>query len=159
MNLKTLKLDDINPADYNPRVITDEEFNGLVQSLKTFGQQENLIVNKDMTLISGHQRLEAMKFLNWTEAMCNVVDLNKHQEKKLNITMNNKAIAGKWDDLKLAEILEELKLDEDYEPLRLNKLEPLDLSDNKDKKRKLMTCPECQFEGEETDFKHKYEEK
>lgn len=159
MNLKQIKLDDINPALYNPRVITDVEFDGLVKSLNIFGQQENLIVNKDMTLVSGHQRLEAMKFLGWTEATCNMVDLTKTQEKKLNVTMNNKAIEGKWDDLKLAEILEDLKLEDDYEPLRLNKLEPLDLSDNKAKKRKLMTCPECQFEGEETDFKHKYEEK
>lgn len=158
MNLQTLKLDDIKPAAYNPRIMTDEEFNGLVKSLEIFGQQENLIVNKDMTLISGHQRLEAMKFLSWTEATCNVVNLNKTQEKKLNVTMNNKAIAGKWDDLKLAEILEELRLDDDYEPLRLDKLEPLDLSEQK-KKRKLITCPECAFEGEETDFKHKYEEK
>lgn len=153
-----LKLDDIQPALYNPRTMTDLEFNGLVESLKKFGQQENLIVNKDMTLISGHQRLEAMKFLGWTEAMCNVVSLSKISEKKLNLTMNNKAIAGKWDDLKLAEILEELKLEDDYEPLRLDQLEPLDLSGGP-KKRKLITCPECGYEGEETDYKHKYEDK
>lgn len=158
MNIQTLKLDDINPADYNPRIMTDLEFNGLVESLKKFGQQENLIVNKDMTLISGHQRLEAMKFLGWTEALVNVVDLDKVNEKKLNLTMNNKAIAGKWDDEKLEMILEELKLEDDYEPLRLNKLEPLDLSEP-EKKRKLITCPECSFEGEEGDFKHKFEEK
>lgn len=129
MNLKTISLDKLNPAEYNPRTITDDEFNGLVESLKTFGQQENLIVNKDMTIISGHQRYEAMKFLNWTEAVCNVVDLDKHAEKKLNVIMNSDKISGKYDELKLAEILEELKLDDDYESLRLDKLEPLDLSD------------------------------
>ena len=81
-----------------------------------------------MTLISGHQRYEAMKNLGWSEATCNVVDLGKHQEKKLNVLMNSQAISGQYDDLKLAEILEELKLDDDYESLRLNVLEPLDLS-------------------------------
>lgn len=129
MNLRTISLDKLNPADYNPREITKDEFEGLKTSLETFGQQENLIVNKDMTVISGHQRLEAMKALGWTEATCNVVDLDKHQEKKLNVIMNSTAITGKYDDLKLGEILEELKLDEDYESLRLDKLEPLDLSD------------------------------
>lgn len=129
MNIKTLKLADLNPAEYNPRQITKDEFEGLKQSLKTFGQQENLIVNKDNTIVSGHQRYEAMKALGWTEAVCNVVDLDKHQEKKLNVIMNSTAISGKYDELKLAEILEELKLDEDYESLRLDKLEPLDLSD------------------------------
>lgn len=128
MQLKTLKLTDLRPADYNPRIITEEEFNGLKESLTTFGQQENLIVNKDMTLISGHQRYEAMKALGWVEAVCNLVDLDKHQEKKLNVLMNSQAISGKYDDLMLSEILEELKLDDDYESLRLDKLEPLDLS-------------------------------
>lgn len=128
MKLETIKLDQLNPADYNPRQITKEEFEGLKESLKTFGQQENLIVNKDMTIISGHQRYEAMKALGWQEAVCNVVDLDKKAEKKLNIIMNSTAISGKYDDLKLSEILEELKLDDDYESLRLDKIEPLDLS-------------------------------
>ena len=129
MKLETIQLSKLNPAEYNPRQITKEEFEGLKESLKTFGQQENLIVNKDMTIISGHQRYEAMKKLGWTEAVCNMVDLDKHQEKKLNVIMNSTAISGKYDDLKLSEILEELKLDDDYESLRLDKLEPLDLSD------------------------------
>lgn len=129
MKLETIKLSELNPAEYNPRTITAEEFEGLKESLKTFGQQENLIVNKDMTIISGHQRFQAMKKLGWTEAVCNMVDLDKHAEKKLNVIMNSTAISGKYDDLKLSEILEELKLDDDYESLRLDKLEPLDLSD------------------------------
>ena len=129
MKLETIQLSKLNPAEYNPRQITKEEFEGLKESLKTFGQQENLIVNKDMTIISGHQRFEAMKALGWTEAVCNMVDLDKHQEKKLNVIMNSTAISGKYDDLKLSEILEELKLDDDYESLRLDKIEPLDLSE------------------------------
>jgi len=129
MKLETLQLNKLNPAEYNPRTITKDEFEGLKTSLKTFGQQENLIVNKDMTIISGHQRYNAMKALGWTEAVCNLVDLDKHEEKKLNVIMNSTAISGKYDDLKLSEILEELKLDDDYESLRLNALEPLDLSD------------------------------
>jgi ParB-like chromosome segregation protein Spo0J len=156
MNIQTLKLDDIKPALYNPRIMTDQEFDGLVQSLKTFGQQENLIVNKNMTLISGHQRLEAMKFLGWKEAECNVVDLNPVQEKKLNLTMNNQAISGKWDELKLSELLEELKLDADYAPLRLDQLEPLDLSE-KDEEPASCKCPECGHEDEASKFKVKHE--
>ena len=129
MNNKVILLSAIQPATYNPRIITKDEFAGLKNSLQAFGQQENLIVNKDMTLISGHQRMRAMLSLGWTEAVCNVVDLDKHEEKKLNVIMNSQAISGTWDDLKLSEILEELKLDDNYIDLRLNALEPLDLSD------------------------------
>jgi len=129
MNLETIKLDQLNPAEYNPRTITKDEFEGLKFSLEKYGQLENLVANKDMTLIGGHQRLEAMKKLGWTEATVAIVDVDKHTEKKLNALLNSQAISGSFDDLKLAEILEELKLDDDYESLRLDKLEPLDLSD------------------------------
>lgn len=158
MNIETIQLTNINPAEYNPRIITKDEFEGLKTSLQTFGQQENLIVNKDMTLISGHQRLQAMLALGWTEAVCNVVDLDKHEEKKLNVIMNSQAIAGKFDELKLAEILEELKLDDDYESLRLNELEPLDLSPateaDQSKLDQLATlkCPECGYEDAKSRF-------
>jgi len=82
MKLKIIEIEKIKPANYNPRIISKDEFAGLIKSLITFGQQENLIVNKDMTLISGHQRLEAMKTLNFKDAVCNVVNLDKKQEKK-----------------------------------------------------------------------------
>lgn len=128
MNIKTIKIADIKIADYNPRIIRKDEFEGLKSSLKEFGQQENFIVNKDMTLISGHQRLEAAKALGWTEVVASVIDVDKKTEKKLNVVMNSRSIQGTFDELKLSEILEELKFDDDYTDLRLDTLEPLDLS-------------------------------
>jgi DNA modification methylase len=128
MEIRTLPISKIKPATYNPRNITDDELDGLIASLEIFGQQENLIVNKDMTLISGHQRMKAMEQLGWKEVVCNVVDLDKHQEKKLNVIMNSQAIQGSWDDLKLNEILEELQFDEDYNRLRLNEIEPVKIA-------------------------------
>lgn len=130
MNIQTIALTKLNPAPYNPRLMTADEFKGLTESLRSFGQQENLIVNADLTIISGHQRYEAMKRLGWTEAVCNLVDLDKQQEKKLNLIMNSPAISGSYDELALAEILEELKLEADYDALRLNQLEPLDISES-----------------------------
>lgn len=132
MKLEKLKISDINPSEYNPRTITKEEFEGLFNSIKLFGQVENLIVNKDMTLISGHQRLEAMRRLGYEEVDCYIVDLPKDQEMMLNLEMNNQKVQGKFDDIKLAEILEKVKLDTNYRKLRLDKLEPLDLSEEDD---------------------------
>lgn len=129
MKIETIPIKNIKTASYNPRLMRADEFEGLKTSLKQFGQQENFIVNDDMTLISGHQRLEAAKQLGWTEVVCNVVKLDKKTEKKLNLAMNNRAIQGNFDELKLSELLEELKFDEDYTDLRLDTLEPLDLSD------------------------------
>lgn len=127
MEIEKVALAQIKPAEYNPRTITDEELEGLKHSLLTFGQVENLVINKDGTLISGHQRYKAMTALGWEEALCIRLDIDKQTEKKLNIEMNNQAITGNWDMLKLGQMLDELKTDEDYEALRLNKLEPIDL--------------------------------
>lgn len=154
MNIKEISLSDLNPATYNPRTITKEEFDGLKKSLETFGQQENLIVNKDMTIISGHQRYQAMLALGYDKAFCNIVDLDEHNEKKLNVIMNSQAIAGKYDDLKLAELLEVLRLDNDYYDLRLDHLEPLDLSDKEYTEKEIdiddietnNKCPKCGYE-------------
>lgn len=129
MNIKNIKISDIKVAEYNPRIIRKEEFEGLKASLKEFGQQENFIINKDGTLISGHQRLEAAKQLGWAEVTVNVLDVDKITEKKLNLVMNSRSIQGVFDELKLAELLEELKFEDGYGELRLDTLEPLDLSD------------------------------
>jgi len=37
MNIRELNISDLQFAEYNPRVISKEEFHGLKASLKTFG--------------------------------------------------------------------------------------------------------------------------
>ncbi len=128
MTLENITITKLIPAEYNPRIITKEEFEGLKTSIETFGLVDPIVVNKDMTIIGGHQRLRAVQALGHKVVPCIVLDLNKHDEKKLNVILNSQAISGKYDENLLMEILEELKLDDDYHDLRLDKLEPLDLS-------------------------------
>lgn len=154
---KKVNIDTLIPADYNPRVISKDEFEGLKASLDTYGLLDDIVWNKRTgNIVGGHQRVEALKVLGYTEATIKEVDLDLKEEKKLNSTLNNLHIQGKYDDLKLAEILEELKLDDDYESLRLNKLEPLDLSNTSKEidvndlldDSKTVICPKCNFEFE-----------
>lgn len=123
-----IDLDKLKPAEYNPRIIDKIEYQALKQSYKTYGQVQPFVVNKDMTIIGGHQGYKVMQELGEKQALCVVVDLDKKEEKKLNVILNSNKVGGRYDDLKLAELLEEFKLDEDYNLLRLNELEPLDLS-------------------------------
>ena len=146
MKIEVISISELKPASYNPRTIDAVAFEGLKKSIELYGQVENLIVNEDMTVISGHQRLQAMQVLGYKEASCLVLTLSKEEEKKLNLVMNSQAISGDFDELLLSEVLEELKLDKDYEPLLLKKLEPLDLSDKDTGEPKLTTCPECGHE-------------
>jgi len=113
MRIEKLKLEDLNPATYNPRTITEESLKGLENSIKSFDCVELLVVNiaNNNTIVSGHQRYQALKNLGITETDCVLVDLDPVKEKALNITMNNKHIAGEWDIEKLEPLLQELSVD------------------------------------------------
>ena len=100
-----LGVDEVNPAEYNPRTINDEEFGKLKKGLAEFGIVDPLIVNKDGTLIGGHQRLRAAKELGWMEIPAVVLDLDKRKEKALNLALNK--LRGEWDYGKLTSLLRE----------------------------------------------------
>lgn len=90
---------DLKPAEYNPRKSLqpgDPEYESLKRSIETFGYVDPIIVNKDGTVIGGHQRLSVLVDLGYTEADVAVVDLSKHDEKALNIALNK--ISGEWDE-------------------------------------------------------------
>ena len=90
----------------------DEEYESLKRSIETFGYVDPIIINADGTVIGGHQRLFVLRDLGYSEADVAVVDLNKNDEKALNIALNK--ISGEWDDEKLAAIFAELTA-EDYD--------------------------------------------
>lgn len=110
MDIQKINIQKLKPAKYNPRIDLqpgDKEYQKIKKSIETFGYVEPIIVNKDMTVIGGHQRLKVLKELGYSEVECVIVNLNKNQEKALNIALNK--IGGEWDTEKLEELLLELK--------------------------------------------------
>jgi len=77
-----------------------------MRSIKEFGYVDPIIVNYDMTIIGDHQRLKILKDLGYTDIECVVLEVDKDQEKSLNIALNK--ISGEWDMDRLKDILEEL---------------------------------------------------
>ena len=111
METKTMRLEDIIPAEYNPRVTlteTDFEYKALKASIDEFGLVVPLIVNeKTGNLVSGHQRLNVLIKSGIEETEVVTVDLEEEKEKALCIAMNK--IGGQWDYGLLADIMEELR--------------------------------------------------
>ncbi len=110
MNIQKIKIENLKPAEYNPRKDLkpeDEEYQKIKKSITEFGYVAPVIVNSNMTVIGGHQRLKVLKELGYTEVECVVVDLDQKKEKALNIALNK--ISGDWDNDKLEELLAELK--------------------------------------------------
>jgi len=117
MNIRSIPITQINPAPYNPRVQLkpgDPEWDALGASIKEFGLVEPLIWNERTgNLVGGHQRLAWLKHRGDTHADASVVDLDDVAEKKLNIALNK--IAGRWDDQKLAELLDSFNSAPDFD--------------------------------------------
>lgn len=110
MNIQKINIKELKAAEYNPRKDLkpeDEEYKKIKRSIIEFGYVAPVIVNSDMTVIGGHQRLKVLQELGYTEIECNIVDLDKNKEKALNIALNK--ITGEWDNSKLEELLVELK--------------------------------------------------
>lgn len=108
--LKVLPVGVLRPAAYNPRKKLkpgDKEYEKIKNSITEFGFADPLVVNADMTIIGGHQRLTVAMDLGYTEVPCAVVDIDKVREKALNIALNK--ITGAWDDSLLADLLKDIE--------------------------------------------------
>nr|WP_325300199.1 site-specific DNA-methyltransferase [uncultured Dysosmobacter sp.] len=113
MKMEVRALADLRPAEYNPRVALtpeDKEYQDIKRSIETFGYVDPIIVNADGTIIGGHQRYTVLSDMGYETAQVVVVDLDKQDEKALNIALNK--ITGEWDEIKLKDLLLELDLNE-----------------------------------------------
>ena len=130
MEISKIKLTQIEPADYNPRTITEEAKKKLRNSIETFGLVEPIIINtKNNRIVSGHQRYDIlldmlMESDNLAEREFDylvkddygyIFDFNQLQiknedyEKALNIVLNNTNLMGDYDYQKLGDLLNELE--------------------------------------------------
>jgi DNA modification methylase len=108
--LKMLPVSVLKPAEYNPRKKLkpgDKEYEKIKNSIEEFGFADPLVVNADMTIIGGHQRLTVAMALGLKEVPCAIVDIDKTREKALNIALNK--ITGAWDESLLAELLKDIQ--------------------------------------------------
>jgi ParB-like chromosome segregation protein Spo0J len=137
LEIRTLSLPDLKPAPYNPRLVlkpTDRRYRKLAASLREFGLVEPLVWN-ELTghVVGGHARLAILKEMGVTEAPVSVVRLTPEKEKALNVVLNNLEAQGRYDPVKLADVLTDLaELPEleltgfDRRDLATLKLEPLE---------------------------------
>lgn len=155
---KTFKVEDLNPAKYNPRTISDDAKAGLKKSIDQFGYIQDIIVNirdDKNIIVGGHQRLTAMELKPTDEIECTIVDLDEKDEKALNIALNSRHIAGDWDLGKLDDLLQEISDHDFFADLGLDKLadeygfnDKVEIKeDNSEPKIGLQTneCPKCGY--------------
>ena len=95
MQIESKLIKDLKPATYNPRQISTKQYKDLKASIEKFSLVDPIIINKDLTVIGGHQRLKVCKELKHVEIDCVVLDLSKEEERELNIRLNKNS--GEFD--------------------------------------------------------------
>ena len=82
----------------NPRVIKDDKFKKLVQSIKDLPEMAEVRpvgVNTDMVVLGGNMRLKAMREAGWKDVPIQVVDWDEDKQRQFIIKDN--VSGGEWD--------------------------------------------------------------
>lgn len=92
------KITDIKLNPNNPRLIKDDKFKKLVQSIKDFPEMLDIrpiVVNKDMIILGGNMRYRACKEAGIKEIPVIVTDLSEDKQREFLIKDN--VSGGEWD--------------------------------------------------------------
>ncbi|WP_372625114.1 site-specific DNA-methyltransferase [Falsiroseomonas sp.] len=101
-----LKLNDRNPRVHSPRQIRQ-----LAHSIKTFGFNGAVLIDREGGVIAGHARILACQQLGWTEVPTICLDhLSPDEARAFMIADNRLAETSTWNEQLLAETLRDLSL-------------------------------------------------
>lgn len=127
IRIEKVRIDDLKPAEYNPRKILrrgDKGYEKLRASLMEFGEVLPIVWNKRTgNIVGGHQRYYMYLDEGRVSLEVSMVDLPLEKEKALNITLNNNKVGSEWDNDKLSLLVQEL----DTPDLQLTGLDEEDL--------------------------------
>ena len=98
MKIQKAKLSEVKLNPNNPRLIKDDKFKKLVQSIKDFPEMLNIrpiVVNQDMVILGGNMRYKACKEAGLKEVPVTIADLTEDQQREFLIKDNTSG--GEWD--------------------------------------------------------------
>ena len=140
MNSTEVNLSEIKSNPNNPRIIKDDKFHKLVESIKTFPRMleiRPIVVNKDMIVLGGNMRLRACKEAGIKKVhVIFADDLTEEQQREFIIKDNISSGEHDWEQLN------------DWDQEELEKW-GLDLKEEKEKKEEgdITISKEIDFES------------
>jgi 2-polyprenyl-3-methyl-5-hydroxy-6-metoxy-1,4-benzoquinol methylase len=85
-------IDQVHGAPYNPRRLSDEAFERLKQSLTLFGCVKPVLVNRNGTLIAGHQRTKSLTAIGQTTVPAVLMDEEVAAEDEIRFNLLHNSI-------------------------------------------------------------------
>lgn len=99
MKSKNVKISEVKINPNNPRLIKDDKFKKLVNSIKEFPQMleiRPIVVNKDMIVLGGNMRLKACQEAGLKEVPVIIAD-NLSEEQQREFLIKDNVSGGEWD--------------------------------------------------------------
>ena len=128
IKMEEVDIDLIKPYKNNPREISAEAVQKVMKSIKEFGYNQPIVVDKDHVILAGHTRWKAMKQLGKKKANIIIRDLTKEQAVAYRIMDNRSGEESKWQNKLLAEelnVLQDKSFDLDLTGFNASELENL----------------------------------
>jgi DNA modification methylase len=105
------QIDELKPDPANPRLHSKKQIRQIADSIKAFGFNVPILVDRDDKVIAGHGRLLACRELGWSEVPTLCLDhLTQAQARAFTIADNRLTEIATWDDRLLAQQLKDLSL-------------------------------------------------
>jgi ParB-like chromosome segregation protein Spo0J len=143
MKIVEIDLCDIIPYENNPRR-NEKAVDAVANSIKTFGFNNPIILDKDNVIISGHTRRLASLQLGLERVPCYIAeDLSEEQVRAFRLADNRVASLSTWDEKKLTEEIREI-LNIDLSDFGFKQDDITDVFLNP----KVHVCPKCGHEWE-----------
>lgn len=95
--LRKVSLSQLKDFTSNPRRMATHDADNLEESIKKFGECVPIVVNVDMTIVGGHQRVKILKKIGRKQTLAYFPDrmLNEKEIRELNLRLNRNM--GEWD--------------------------------------------------------------
>lgn len=110
MEIIKLPIKDIQPYWRNPRRITDDAINKVAESIRRYGFNVPLIIDKNKVIIAGHTRYKALLSLGYSEVDCVMIDLDERKAREFRLIDNKTHELTDWNSELLVFELRELNV-------------------------------------------------
>ena len=109
MEIISLKIEEVRPYENNPRH-NEEAVSLVANSIREFGFNVPILLDKNGVIVAGHTRYEAAKELGLEEVPCIVMeDLSEEAARQFRIVDNKTGELSSWDYEKLIQELDNIK--------------------------------------------------
>jgi ParB/RepB/Spo0J family partition protein len=147
MNILLKSITDIKPYSRNPRKKLN--LDKVVESIRNYGWQQPIVVDRAGVIIAGHSRYEAAKILECKEIPVLIADLSPEKAKAYRIADNKTNQYSEWDysllNKEFTDLLD-INMDLELTGFDTKELEDFFTFDKEDDVAKIKTeksCPSC----------------